>query len=281
MTRPARRPLVSLGELDVELLGAEAPSLLLGRFDAAAVRVELQESGLLQALAERGYPDVEISIGAVAGEHRLALRARRGRVALVDLRIAEASLPPDEPLARERGLTVLSLLTVRWLALQHPGGRFTRARPRLPGQRFPGLGLSKLVVLRLLHWARAWGKDALVAIPQYYHNAVFYSPIFRFLSPGRQGAFEALRRDLALVPVARASAAVEAGRVLSESSGEPLVWTPAEMLVPLTRPVMEYFESADYARAVASSRDRLRFRLQRFSPPHASQGQRARSRRKL
>ncbi|HET9315294.1 MAG TPA: hypothetical protein VFQ51_06865 [Vicinamibacteria bacterium] len=278
MTKPARRPLLQLGELDVELLGAKASDLLLGRFDAAAVRRELQESGLIEALAERGYPELEIAIRAIAGEHRLAVRARRGRVALVDLRLAEASSPVDEPLARAHGLPVLSVLSVLWLALQHPKGRFTRERPRLPGQRFPGLGLSKPVVLRLLHWARAWGKDALVAIPQYYHNAVFYSPIFRFLSPGRQGAFEALRRDLARLPLARASAAVEAGCVVCEPSGEPFAWTAGELLVPLTRPLAAHFDSTDYARAVAESREACRYR---FSPPQASHGHRARSSRKL
>jgi hypothetical protein len=257
--KTTRRPLVSLGGLDVRLLGAEASGLLLGRFDAAAVRAELDEAGLLASLGERGYPEVEVRVGAVSGEHRLEVRARRGRVSLVDLRLSEASSAVEEPLARAHGLSVLSVLTVLWLSLQHPRGRFTRERPRLPGQRFPGLGLSRTVVLRLLHWARAWGKDALVAIPQYYHNAVFYSPIFRFVSPQTQGRVEALRRDLARLPVARASAAVEEKRVRLAPAGQPFAWDTGPMLVPLTPLLVAYFDSADYLRAVAESREATRF----------------------
>lgn len=261
MTKAQRRPLVSLEGQDLGLLGAERPGLLLGRFDAEAVRDELEEAGLLAALAERGYPEVRVSVDAEPGEHRLLVRARGGRVNLVDLRLAETTSSVDEPLARRHGLDVLSLLTIRWLALQHPRGRFTRERPRLPGQRFPGLGLTRPVVLRLLHWANAWGKDGLANVPEYYHNALFYSAIFRFSSPARQGRFEALRRDLAGLSVAQASAAVEKGRVLEEPRGLPFAWPPGEMLSPLTKPLQAYFDSADYAAAAAESRGAVRFRL--------------------
>jgi hypothetical protein len=273
MTKADGGPL-GLGGLDLGFLGTGTPGLL-GRFDAGALRAELAEAGLLEALAARGYPEVEVRIGAVAGEHRLLVRARRGRVSLVDLRLAEASSRVEEPLARRQGLDVLSVLTILWLALQHPRGRFTRERPRLPGQRFPGLGLSKPLVLRLLHWARAWGKDGLVTVPQYYHNAVFYSAIFRFLSPDRQGRFEALRRDLARLPVARASALVESGLVAPTPGDEPFVWTPADMATPLTAPLRAYFDSAEYAGAVAESREATRFRLlprPKSGPPSAGVG---------
>jgi hypothetical protein len=261
MTKPAERPLISLGRLDSDVLSSGTPGLLLGRFDAEAVRDELTEAGLLAALEKRGYGDVQVRIGAAPGEHRLEVRARGGRINLLDLRLAEVSSSVQEPLARKHGLDVLSLLMIRWLALQHPKGRFTRDRPRLPGQRFPGLGLSKPVVLRLLHWARAWGKDGLVNVPEYYHNAVFYSAIFRFLSPERQGRFEALRRDLARLSVARASAAVDAGRVAALSGDGPFSWRPGEMVTPLTAPLQAYLDSADYSAAVSAARDAVRFRL--------------------
>lgn len=43
-------------------------------------------------------------------------------------------------------------------------------------------------------WAASWHKDGLLNLPEYYHNAVFYSAIFRFIAPVRQGRFEALQR---------------------------------------------------------------------------------------
>jgi hypothetical protein len=259
MTKPRMRPFVRLASQDLAVLGTESPGLFLGRFDADALRRELADAGLLSALAERGYPDVVIGTQTVAGEHRLRIRPRRGRVSLVDLRLTESASSVEEPQGRTHGIQVLSLLTIRWLALQHPKGRFARERPRLPGQRYPGLGLAKPVVLRLLSWARAWGKDGLANVPQYYHNAVLYSPIFRFLSPGQQGVFEALRRDLARASVARASAAIEAGRVVTVPGGEPFVWTPAAMITPITAHLAAYLDSPGYQAAVAARREALRF----------------------
>ena len=261
MTKTRVRPFVRLAMQDLAALGGESPGLFLGRFDAEALRAELADAGLLSALAERGYPEVVIGTQTGAGEHRLSIRPRHGRVSLVDLRLSESASPVEEPRGREHGIQVLSLLTIRWLSLQHPKGRFTRERPRLPGQRYPGLGLAKPVVLRLLRWARAWGKDGLANVPQYYHNAVFYSPIFRFLAPARQGLFEALRRDLARLPVARASAVVESGRVVPAAGGEPFVWTPAEMVTPLTAPLVAYLASPGYQDPVAASRASQAFRV--------------------
>jgi hypothetical protein len=261
MTKARARPFVRLATQDLGALGVESPGLFLGRFDAEALRLELADAGLLQALAERGYPDVVVSTQTLSGEHRLSVRTRRGRVSLIDLRLTESASPVEEPEARARGVQVLSLLTIRWLALQHPKGHFTRERPRLPGQRYPGLGLAKAVVLRLLRWARAWGKDGLANVPQYYHNAVFYSPIFRFLSAVEQGVFEALRRDLARLSVARASAAVEAGRVVVLDRDEPFTWAAAEMVTPITAHLAAYLDSPPYQAGVSAGRQGLAFRV--------------------
>ncbi len=114
-------------------------------------------------------------------------------------------------------------------------------------------------MLRLLHWARAWGKDGLVTVPEYYHNAVFYSTLFRFLSPERQGRFEALARDLGHLHVAAASSAVAEGRVFESGNMEPLEWEPAEMVAALGEPLKRYLASPEYDAAVRASRERVGF----------------------
>jgi hypothetical protein len=111
-------------------------------------------------------------------------------------------------------------------------------------------------------WAHDWGKDALLNFPEYFHNAVFYATLFRFLSPRRQGRFEAIRRDLASLHVAAASAALDDGRVVEEPAGEPAVWEAAEMVAPVTRSLRLYVDSADYRGIVEDTREALRFRLE-------------------
>lgn len=233
----------------------------LGRLDLAALRAELAEAGVLSALAGRGYPDPAVRVEVEEGEHRLIVTPAGGGESLIDLRMADGALPVTEPALRARGPEVLSVLVVNWLALKDPRASFTAERPRLPGQAHPGLGLGRHLYTRVLGWAAAWGKDALVNVPEYFHNAKFYAPPFAFLSAAEQGRFEALCRDLAHVPVAEASAALEAGHVVDASTGEPVAWSPGDMMAALSLPVREYLASDDYSGAAALARGSRRFRL--------------------
>ena len=89
---------------------------------------------------------------------------------------------------------------------------------------------------------------------------MFYSQIFRFLSPERQGRFLALRRDLVALHVAEASRAVDTDRV-KDGHGKTLRWQPGEMVAPLTAGLSTYLESEAYRRAVAGAVERQCFRL--------------------
>jgi hypothetical protein len=255
--RPRSR--LELGSAELQL--HHDATAFLGRFEPKALECELRDAGVLEGLARRGYRVPVVLTEFEAGEHRLKLMPPDGEVPLVDLRLAEASAVVHEPFLTRRGLEVVSFLCIRWLALQDPFARFTPERPQLPGQTHPGLGLTRPLILRLLKWATDWGKDGLLNLPEYFHNAVFYSALFRFVHPRQQGRFEALRRDLAGAHVAAASFALDAGLVLSEPEGEPLRWEPGEMVAPLTGRLRRAFDSDDYAAAVGEARDAARFRL--------------------
>ena len=251
---PGRRAFPSLLAVDL------GPSrLFLGRFDAAALRRELEREGILRGLAARGYEEVGFRTTFESGEHRLRIRPRGGRTSLVDLRVVETTLVVTEEMVRRGGLEVLSVLFNSWLSLQDPRALFTPERPRLPGQRFPGLGLARAFYALLARWAREWGKDAVLATPEYFHNAVFYSPAFRFLSPREQGRFEALRRDLSELPVAQASAAVVEGRVRDLSLGQSLAWHPGLMVSAVSAQLARTLGGEDYRRAAFEALAEARF----------------------
>jgi hypothetical protein len=254
-----RPPFIDLRPAEVEVPPV-GNGLFLGRLEPATVRHELEEAGILAGLAARGYADVLLRTSIEAGEHRLRILSADARATLVDLRLAEASALLKEPGLFRLGLELLSFLSMRWLSLQDPGAAFTPDRPRLPGQRYPGLGLSRRFYERLLLWAEEWGKDGLVNYPQYFHNAVFYRRAFRFISPAREGRFAALARDLGALSVAEASAARWGGGGVGGGGGGP-AWEPGEMVSPLTRGLRGYLESPDYARAVEAARERTRFRV--------------------
>ena len=171
----------------------------------------------------------------------------------------------DEPVLRAHDVDLLYALAVHWFTLQNPGATFAPDRPKLPGQRHPGLGVGRRFYGWLMTWAHEWGKDGLLNFPEYYHNAVFYSSMFRFISPARQGRFEALRRDLGTLPVCDASAAVNEGRVVEEPGAKPFRWQAAEMISPVTGSLKAALDSDAYRQAVAKARDAARFQVTSIS----------------
>ena len=186
--RPPRTAASFLRELK-EVVLPTAPSaagdLFLDRLTPAALERELEAAGIFDQLAARGYSGLTVEVGRVDREHRLRLLASGVETPVVELRVSEMTCVPKEPMLRDRGVDVLYLLAVHWLALQDPRAEFASERPALPGQVYPGLGVGRPLLSRLLAWSHDWGKDALVNYPAYYHNAVFYSRLFRFLSPLR------------------------------------------------------------------------------------------------
>lgn len=251
--RRPRRPLLNAPDL-------ARGERFLDRFGAEDLQRELERGGVLPRLRERGYEEVVLRTSCAGGEHRLRIRPRGQRTSLVDLRLAETTLPVFEPVARRAGLEVLSVLFNSWLSLQDPRAAFTLDKPRLPGQRWPGLGLARAFYVLMARWAKQWAKDAVLATPEYFHNAVFYSSAFRFLSPGEQGRFEALRRDLQARPVATASALVEDGRVLDLLTEQPFEWRPGPMAAPLGQSLREVLEGDAYREEARAAREAVRFR---------------------
>jgi len=246
---------------DVEPASLAEPGKFLGRFTEGALEREMEAAGILAALETRGYPKVRIHVDATDAEHRLRILPPRGEEPLVELRASEVTCVVDEPVLRIHGVDLLYVLSVHWFSLQDPGKPFAPERPRLPGQTHPGLGIGRRFYGRLTTWAHEWGKDALLNFPEYFHNAVFYASMFRFVSPARQGRFEALRRDLAAVHVCAASAAIDEGRVVEDPGGRLFRWEAAEMISPVTASVTSALESDDYAAAVAKAREAARFRV--------------------
>jgi hypothetical protein len=253
------KPFVELRQDDLLPDGSAASGLFLGRLGTDLLLRELEAAGVLDRLADRGYDEVLIRTGVESAEHRLRILPRHEGQTLLELRVAEGTLLVEDPALRGRGLDVLSVLSVHWLSMEDPRRGFPPGRAPLPGQRHPGLGLGVQLSERLLGWASTWGKDALVAIPEYFHNAYFYAGSFRFLSAVRQGRFEALRRDLFPAGIAAAAAAIEEGRVREEPGGAVFRWDGGEMAAPLTPGIREGLDAPEFREAVETAREAVRF----------------------
>ncbi len=256
-------PSPSEGELLFELAGENPGNLLFGRFDEAEVRGLLERTGILEGISRRGVRDplLRMECGDPV-EQRVFLyagAASRDRL-LLEARLQLRRLRFRKPPASFPGDFSFRLLVIHWLELSDPDRPFPVDRPRLPGQRRPGLGILGRTLDLLRALGRELSLDGVLDVPDHFHTALFYSRAFRFLDPEVEGRFQAIVRDLEGVPLALLSEAVALGCLVDRTTGKPAPWEAAEQVLPVRGPLRRYLASPVYRRL----RDRA-FRSSEFS----------------
>ncbi len=254
-------PAVLMAESDTltfseeDLFGAlhrqPASNRVLGFYSVQGVEYALERYGLLAALRRRRFVDLEVQIDPKDPDRQIVrIDARKGssprRHRLVELVVRRHRLilsPGKKP---------LETLYVEWLLLQDPTERFSAARPQLPGQEHPGLGLAKAVTGLLIQAARRLNLEGLVNRPAHFHNAFAARHHFHFVDPQTQGRFLAMLGLLNHEPLAWASAQIEQGH-LRNAVGEVVRWEPGEFVCPTGEALQLYLESKDYQKALRSA----------------------------
>lgn len=226
---------------------------LLGYYTAEGMELKLETFGVLPAIRRLGYVDLRVEVESTEGDDRLRVRGRWRR---------QEHLLIEAAMAR---LTVhgYPMFFVNWLTLRHPAARFTSARPQLPGQDVPGLGLLAETGHLLTQMARRLGLAGVAFRPAHYHLAFVSRHHCRFIDPRREGRFRAMERDLGELPLLEVAHAIEEGRVRLD--GEPYAWEPEMTAMWVdTHPQVESWEEA-----AAGEKARCRFTI---LPPPGSAG---------
>src|SRR5215203_1650970 len=173
---------------------------LLERFTAEQVRDALNGYGVWKTLADRGFPRAALKIRSL-DPFRQSVKILTSADdpededhLLCELRVFDAWMKGTCPLTQKT--MEIDALVIDWLVFQNPLGSFTPERPRLPGQKYPGLGIMRTCMMAILDLARQTGKEAVINIPEYFHNAVLYQPLFHFYSAAVEGRFHALHKLL-------------------------------------------------------------------------------------
>jgi acetoin utilization deacetylase AcuC-like enzyme len=221
---PAEEPL-TMHELD-QSLSRQSPEepRVLGFYSKERLEYALSRYGLMKHLEHLGYSDIRLEVIAAGGGDTIRVLGRSNGEEHV---LVEAVL-------ERRHIADWDFLFVNWLALRHPRAQFSAARPRLPGQDAPGLGLAREMVELLSQVARRLGLDGVAFRPSWYHTAYAARYRGRFIDAKRQGLFEALTRELAGIPLLEATKAVAEGRV--KLNGQPYTWEPDDMAYWLRKP---------------------------------------------
>jgi hypothetical protein len=155
---------------------------------------------------------------------------------------------------RVEDLSVRALMW-EWIMLQDPMADFPPGVEPLPGQLHPGLGQFRVLNALMLDYVKEVDVEALVAVPEYFHNAVLYSSHMRFYDPEREGRFQALMRDLLGLGLGPASRAVADGRV-EPSEG---LWAPSEMVRPMADFIEAHFTHPSYRQQVEEARESVSY----------------------
>ncbi len=234
-------------------------ALFLWRYSHSQLLQMFERFGILARMRALGYPSPRLTFHVEEGLHHLLFTAEGIEDPLLDLRLNEESrIVSGQPAL---GSEPMAVLVIQWVSLQNVRGDFTPERPRLPGQKFPGLGVGRRLYRLLWKTAREIGKDALSAYPMYYHNAVYYSGGFSYLNPEKNGELIALRRDLEGVPLDTVSDAINRGQLVEATTGKAVDWNPGEMYAPVSSRLSSYFSSESYRAEVERTASERSFRL--------------------
>ncbi len=245
-----------------QLAGKKSSALWLGRYAEDKIRRLLEKFDILSALGAKGFSEIFIDVEPI-DRFLQALKIFSAKPAaenlLAEFRLREASFSHS----CFANAATLNVLKIEWLMLQNLHADFSAERPRLPGQRHPGLGLAKRVMQLLVHLATTHQLAGILNFPKFFHNAYFYFGHFYFCDPRLKGHMLALRRDLNELSVAELSWAVYLGCVIEANTGKTYDWRAEALVLPLDESMKKYFGSSEYEQNVYRTLAESRFVLNR------------------
>jgi acetoin utilization deacetylase AcuC-like enzyme len=234
---PAKNGWLDFDLTEEDLLGVTPEARanrLLGRLNHTQLVGLMERAGILDQIRGRDYPDPHVDIEPSFGlGETMRIWGEQGRSALLmELRVSNnRTLAPG-----------MDLMWLEWLLMQNPRARFSAARPPLPGQEHPGLGILADVFAWLIIACREAGLDGVAFRSSHFHVATLARRRFRFLEPRLQIQFDAIMEATEALGLAEASHAVAAGRVRDVATGNPVAWQEATMILPVSDRLERWLE---------------------------------------
>lgn len=250
---------------DQDLLDKDAGRRFLDFYGDEGLRLALERYGFFAALADRGWSDLTLETWAHDERHTLLADGRTqaggepARLLEIVVRRDRLSIAPPAP---PRSWDVL---TVDWLMLRNPKGRFTKQRMRLPGQDVPGLGVGELVMELLVRVVDRLELDGLLTVAEYFHTAVMYARELPFVDPWYQGQLDtlcALLFDREKLTFPQAAWAMAWGHVL-DADDSVVRWKGEAMVKPRDEELAAYLNADAYRESRKRAAGSLRYRLAR------------------
>ncbi len=179
---------------------------------------------------------------------------------IVDLKIKEGFFIPRDSLLEKLHADRYRFLFLEWLTLQNPLKKFTEDQIPLPGQKHPGLKLSRKVMDVFVYLARLIKAEGILAFPAYFHNAVLFNRYFHFFNPEKEGELTSIRKESVSLPLKQVAWIVH-WNCLKKPDGSVYEWKAEEQVYPLSSLLKQYFSSNYYREKTRQAASQVSFNI--------------------
>ncbi len=245
-----------------DLTSSRGTNRFLGFFSERGIRRGFALFGVMEKLERQGLTNLEIELDT--SDPYLHTIRTRSQVKGKSYLCMEQAIRRGPIILPDHRQTTADCFIVEWFLLQNPIKPFSKRRPQLPGQDHPGLGVS-MRIFEILYWsARRLGADGVLFVPNYLHTGLFYGRQCAFIDPVRQGELLALRNKMEKrYSLDQFSWACAEGHLLEKKTGQPYLWTPAPMVLPVSRKIKDWFYSAPYTTRMRDAKKALKVKIRK------------------
>ncbi|MGD9900212.1 MAG: hypothetical protein AB7T22_13905 [Calditrichaceae bacterium] len=245
-------------------IGKRGHSFFLGYYSKAGIELALEKYDVKQILREKGFEKLVLNLDTNDPyRHRMTIydKVQDPDKMLFELILKKERIQIDMPFKTDLNGKTFETIAIEWMCMQNPYKDFTPAKPILPGQRFPGLGMASKAVELLIIISWRLKLAGLVNIPQHFHNAFLYSKVFYYIDPLDQAKLIAMIRDTKNYPLEKVAWAMEYDAVTDLKTGQPAEWFISKQIIPLDSRLKKLFNSRAYRQLVKKEAENYKYKL--------------------
>jgi hypothetical protein len=243
-------------------IGKRGDNLFLGYYSLTGLQIIFEKYNIYKKLEELGFHNIHISINTDdAFKHKLMLKniEKEREEKLVELVIRRDFVEINMPFDFHRNGEKYETIVIEWMKMQNPRKEFTKSKPQLPGQDYPGLGIGSETIELLILASRRLGLKGIINIPDHFHNALLYSKIFCYENPSDQAKLIALTRDTKKYTLHEVAWAIENEMLIDYTTGKPFKWFISKQVLALEKEWAKLYKSHAFLNEVNKQANRYKY----------------------